>query len=930
MRKILVCILFFYVATISAATMRHFNFYVDDTNISAEQVVEHFTEWFNLPHNTSFVQSNMLSDDDGYVHYCYNQYVNGVIVDGGEILVHTTNGIVQYINGIVLETEETGSPVTNKIAKKSFITANQEVFIIPIMNGTDFRYAYKYVSEELGANIYIDVENGDTLKILPFIYDVQTKITTNTIYSGHQKLTVEKSGSQCTYSVTSPRIETINSTNVDFSANTVDMFYTQIQNSTAYQETIADSLSSYLTSVTFHIKDNEWWSDLEEGTTMPDLYLKIYNSSNVLVYQSQICENWEYLDITFNPMLKIDGGTYSIKIYDQDLISDDYGGGFTISSPTKGIGTLSLNNFDITVCVAGNPIRDAHWGMEKTLAFYKNVLNRSSYDGNGATIYQFVNPFMPQKLPNQAFASGEAPFCMVYGLGDGIHKYPLVALDVMAHEFTHMVTAHNIVGGLDYNGESGALNEGFSDIFAVLTEGYTYGQYDWTIGEKFELQNPFTRSFKNPKAGNPSQPTTYGQGPWKDPNSNEDYGGVHYNSGVLNYWFYLLCIGGTGKNDNQKSYSVQGIGTSKATKIAYNTLMTGLTKTATFTDARESSIKETIKLYGKDSQEHQSVVNAWYAVGVGSKYVAPESTITIKAKMPSNWGSPISAWAWTEGSEGNWVTLAKEGEWYSYTTTENPLNIVFINGTTWNGDNNQTIDITTSESMCIQIGSNTSGKRTYTTIDCPEPSTPVVCKSVPYSETFASSQGDFTIQNVTLPNGFTYIWKWNSQYGMVASCIKNSTKYASESWLISPCIEIPSTGMCVLTFSHAAKFFQNTSQMTLWVSADYHEGAPSTATWQQLTIPTYPTGQNWNWFESGEIDLSAYKDKKISLAFKYTSTTSYAPQWEIKNFAVKKVSSQDVECVLSPQPSATKVLMDGQIYIIRGSHFFDTQGKMVR
>ena len=205
------------------------------------------------------------------------------------------------------------------------------------------------------------------------------------------------------------------------------------------------------------------------------------------------------------------------------------------------------------------------------------------------------------------------------------------------------------------------------------------------------------------------------------------------------------------------------------------------------------------------------------------------------------------------------------------------------------------------------------------------------CKTVPYTETFASSQGDFTIQNVTLPSGFTNIWNWSSQYGMVASCIKNSTKYASESWLISPCIEIPSTDKCVLTFSHAAKFFQNTSQMTLWVSSDYYEGAPSSATWQHLTIPTYPTGQNWNWFESGEIDLSAYKGKQISLAFKYTSTASNAPQWEIKNFAVKKVSTQDIESVpASHEPTATKILRDGQIYILRGEKVYTLQGQEVR
>jgi len=549
-------------------------------------------------------------------------------------------GTVRDVNGIVLEAGKAASPVTNKIAQKPSYTKDaKDFFIIPIENETDFRYAYKIDSEKLGAYLYIDAENGDTLKISPYIYDVQAKVTTNTIYSGRQKLTLERTGQWIEYYIDQPHVVTINSTNIDFSADDAELYNSQISSGNPYFEMEKDSLSSYLTSVTFHIKDNSWWADLEEGTTMPELYLKIFNSSNVLVYQSQICDEWKYLDITFNPMLLLDGDTYTIKIYDQDLISDDYGGGFTISSQTKGIGTLSLNNFDITINVTGNPIRDVHWGMEKTLAFYKYVLYRNSYDGNGATVYQFVNPFMPKKLPNQAFAISQSPYCMVYGFGDGVKNGPLVALDVMAHEFSHMVTAHNLCNGLDYNGESGALNEGFSDIFGILVEGYTLGQYDWTIGEKYELQHPFTRSFINPKLGNPSQPDTYGKGPWKDPNSSDDHGGVHYNSGILNHWFYLLCQGGSGVNDNQQSYKVQGVGIDEATKITYNTWMNRLQYKSTFADARESFIKEVIVRHGKGSQEHQSVVNAWYAVGVGEPYIEePDNyVIVVQRDAASNW-----------------------------------------------------------------------------------------------------------------------------------------------------------------------------------------------------------------------------------------------------------------------------------------------------
>lgn len=203
------------------------------------------------------------------------------------------------------------------------------------------------------------------------------------------------------------------------------------------------------------------------------------------------------------------------------------------------------------------------------------------------------------------------------------------------------------------------------------------------------------------------------------------------------------------------------------------------------------------------------------------------------------------------------------------------------------------------------------------------------CKSLPYTESFASSQGEFIVQDVSLPSGFTHIWNWDSQYGMVAKCIKGSTKYASESWLISPCVELPTDGKCIVTFRHAAKFFQNTSQMTLWISTNYDSGSPSSATWKQLTIPTYPTGQNWNWFESGEIDLSSFKGENISIAFKYTSTTSYAPQWEIKDFSIKQVGTA-VDNVKIEQSNAAKILLDGQIYIMRGDKTYTTTGQMVK
>ncbi len=93
--------------------------------------------------------------------------------------------------------------------------------------------------------------------------------------------------------------------------------------------------------------------------------------------------------------------------------------------------------------------------------------------------------------------------------------------------------------------------------------------------------------------------------------------------------------------------------------------------------------------------------------------------ITIKAKVPATWTNTITAWVWPTGGEGKEVTPTKEGDWYVYTEHCSELNIIFKNGTGWNGDINQTVDITISESTCVEITAGT-GKATYTKVDCEE------------------------------------------------------------------------------------------------------------------------------------------------------------------------------------------------------------------
>jgi hypothetical protein len=153
-----------------------------------------------------------------------------------------------------------------------------------------------------------------------------------------------------------------------------------------------------------------------------------------------------------------------------------------------------------------------------------------------------------------------------------------------------------------------------------------------------------------------------------------------------------------------------------------------------------------------------------------------------------------------------------------------------------------------------------------------------------FSETFASGQGQFTIENVNLPSALTYVWKADTSYGyMKASAYANSTCYETESWLISPEIAIPSGANAVLAFEHVVNKFASVSDAkanaTLWVRT-------VGGTWTQVTIPTYSENSNWTFVSSGDISLSAYAGKTIQFGYKYTSSSSSAGSWEIKNVTV--------------------------------------------
>ena len=306
---------------------------------------------------------------------------------------------------------------------------------------------------------------------------------------------------------------------------------------------------------------------------------------------------------------------------------------------------------------------DVHWGLETTYDFYSNKFGRNSYDNNGGLIISYVNE------PNWGNASWiPNSHMMHFGIQNNI---PWTSLDIVAHELTHGVT--EMTSNLIYFGESGAINEGMSDAFAVCVEKETKpsnGNNIWIIGEDIwvggirDIRYSVCKYYK-------------GLG-WVYEGDN---GGVHTNSGVFNYWFYLLSCGGNGTNQAGYSYSLNGIGLDKTIQICYLMNASYLTPNSTFADARVCSILAAQAL-GYDSYTIRKIQEAWHIVGVGEApplYISAPSAICTTATaqildFPTdctvNWSVSNSCLQIISGQGTDSVTLQRNDDgWATLTAT---------------------------------------------------------------------------------------------------------------------------------------------------------------------------------------------------------------------------------------------------------------------
>ncbi|MCE9575740.1 MAG: M4 family metallopeptidase [Deltaproteobacteria bacterium] len=277
---------------------------------------------------------------------------------------------------------------------------------------------------------------------------------------------------------------------------------------------------------------------------------------------------------------------------------------------------------------------------------YQTLYGRDSYDDSGATLNSVVHVTFPTqnggKTGNNAawiaFPTGQ----MVYGDGDGTFMGPTSkGFDVTAHELTHAVTSST--AKLNYQNESGALNEAMSDIMASRCEAWRDGGANantWLIGE--EIFTPATpgdglRYMNDPQLDKDLYPAALGGSRdfYSDRyTGSEDNGGVHLNSGIANLAFYLLVEGGMHPR-GKTTFAVPGIGIDKAGAIFQRALTQGyMTANTTFAKARTATEMAAMDLYS--GSEVAAVGAAWAAVGIGAPPAADTTPPTVTITAPAD------------------------------------------------------------------------------------------------------------------------------------------------------------------------------------------------------------------------------------------------------------------------------------------------------
>lgn len=281
-----------------------------------------------------------------------------------------------------------------------------------------------------------------------------------------------------------------------------------------------------------------------------------------------------------------------------------------------------------------NTAISAYTNMIKTYDWYKNTLRRNSVDGNGLKLKAVVHN---DRMRDNAFWDGEdltLNFCN-NSIFSSATRTTAAALDVIAHEYTHGVVQFS-TGGLPYENATGAINEGYADIFGCLVDG------DWQMGEDWVLIRDAVNPTAHDKPDRMSSPfyidyTT---------NSN-DHGGVHTNSALVYHAAYLM--------------TEYGMEETTLAKLWYKSLDMGYDGTATFQTLRRNVLKAAKKIH-LPKKEIEIIKRAFDAVEIyGARGEIIVTVTDVKGNAVS--GAEVAI-------VGRGIQLARKNNCYNCTLDE--------------------------------------------------------------------------------------------------------------------------------------------------------------------------------------------------------------------------------------------------------------------
>jgi Zn-dependent metalloprotease len=252
----------------------------------------------------------------------------------------------------------------------------------------------------------------------------------------------------------------------------------------------------------------------------------------------------------------------------------------------------------------------AHANSEEVVKFLRNVLMRNGLDNQGGKIVSSVNClFFGESVGREWRNAARFRGQMIYGqrmVGGQLVSYA-VALDVVAHELLHGLTENT--ARLEYQSESGALNESYSDIFGIIISNFNqpdFNNWNWQMGEDLSDTGIPLRDLSDPKRqGQPDHMRDYVQ-------TTRDNGGVHTNSGIHNKAAFNILSA----NDSNGNYLFDA---ASVTQLFYLALTQDLSRTSGFSDSRRAVEKWASSLFRNDPAQNeklQAIAKAFDDVGI--------------------------------------------------------------------------------------------------------------------------------------------------------------------------------------------------------------------------------------------------------------------------------------------------------------------------